>query len=372
MVIGRVRMHRNANGTWRLRWTDDTGRAREQRARDDAQAMTRAAEINNAVSRPGAAWRADSRLADVVAAAIDPAGRPSWGPRHHERLTSLARCHLVAALGDRACNRLTPADWAGVLVRMQSEGYAGSTVKGVRDLMRLVVEWGKFAGVWDRWADPLFGVQLPKAVKASTPGRTEPIRPEEVPTVAACAALAAELDKQGNWGLAVRLAYRCGLRWGEILAVGGGASGRLFNRFDPVTRQLHIDWQWNESQRDGLTLTLPKHDKTRVVIVPADLADELAAATGPECGFLLVGPRGGIPRRSNAGRRILRPAMDCCGYPAELTLHSMRHRAAVDLVTLLTLPDASAQLGHHSPKFTLERYVGIDGEHLDRVRAATA
>lgn len=121
----------------------------------------------------------------------------------------------------------------------------------------------------------------------------------ELPNDEQCAALFAALAELGQptWSLAMRLARRCGARWGELVALRP-----LDILFEPH-RSVHIRRALEQSGR-GLVFKAPKNAQARATIFPTSLAadlrahvDQVSRARGEE-GLLFPGTDGGP-----AGRR---------------------------------------------------------------------
>lgn len=202
ITVGRVQVNPIGGDRWRIRWTDLSGRGQEHRRHGRDNAVAEAGRIDAQLEALGAPppVRADGsgqkaqapkprrrigphdRMSDVIAAAIDPSARPSWGRRHSDRLSSLARCHLVPTIGELRAGDLRPGDCARILTDMQNAGYQGTTVKGVLDLLKLIVDWGRHHGVWQPYDDPLYAVSIPKSSAVGVRERTGRIDRIHVPS----------------------------------------------------------------------------------------------------------------------------------------------------------------------------------------------
>jgi hypothetical protein len=398
-VIGRVRIFAvrtgKDSGAFRLIATVNGRQQERYGTRDLAEAKRRAKTWDGELGIPGAAVDPNTRFGEVVRVFLAPATHPNWGRKHHDRYVSLARNHLGAVAGKR-CRSLSAGDFNAVLAGMVEAGYAEDTVKGVLDLIRAVVRYGQANKAWYPWEQPLYGVELPKkalirrklaageAIEDETkPGTVRPMDLSELPTKPQAIALREALAELFDWkhALMEELAERVGLRWGEV-------AGLSPEQWVPETRELHIVRQLNEYDNGRFEFTLPKFDKTRTVIVPADMVERMNQACAEAIArhdqrtrsgrsrnplrLLFTGPHGGWWRRSNWRRRVLADAFVKASWPEHLTWHSLRHRFCVTALERLTIEDVSRLAGHHSPAFTQRKYVAADDDYLERARRATA
>ena len=91
-------------------------------------------------------------------------------------------------------------------------------------------------------------------------------------------------------------------------------------------------------------------------------ATELRGSTG----YLFCATKGG-PARRPTHRKIWRKAAEEAGWESLWTPHDLRHVAACWMLYDLKAEPAQVAnwLGHHSPAFTMARYVGIRGDILE-------
>ena len=209
-----------------------------------------------------------------------------------------------------------------------------------------------------------------------------------LPSDAQCADLFSAMEAQGQprWALAMRLAHRSGLRWGEL--TGLQASDVEFT----PNRIVHVRRAVEQTSAGPPTLKTPKNGKTRTTIFPRSLSedlqhlvDQVATEQGPG-GLLFPNRTGGIARRSSfqqiwikaaaaADWPMSAPLRRSAGYgeaqkgwrwtgAARWTVHDLRHVAACWMLFDLGLDPAIAadKLGHADPAFTVQRYVGVRGD----------
>ena len=206
------------------------------------------------------------------------------------------------------------------------------------------------------------------AAKAEHQGQTVGFIPrDELPNDEQCQALFAAFDARGEptWALAMRLAHRSGVRWGELIAL------RPRDVEVAPHRILRVDRAVEQSRQTRLFKT-PKNAQRRTTIYPASLASDLAnhmKAVRVEWGedsLLFPGPDGQPAERRRFLRLWHRTARNA-GWPmrnekqAIWHPHDLRHVAACWMLFDVGIDAAVAarMLGHTSPAFTLSRYVGV-------------
>lgn len=389
-ISGPVRVDQRTDGRYRLVATVYGQQVERSGTRDLDTARERADAWASELGLPAPALNAGCYYKDLVKAYLT-APHEGWGKKNRHRLEGFARNHLVPALGGKRARNVNAAACQALLNKLADKGYSESLVGGVLTLMRSVAKHGRHTGVYNPSLDPLYGLSMPADDKftctktATKPGVVLPVTAAEVPTVPLCDDLTEGLYLlRSSYGLMVELSVECGHRWGELI----GASPEQWNA---ETRVFTIDRQLVEYDNGPAEWKLPKHNKVRAVTVSETLAPKLTAAceaallagrthkfhdkrTGrtEERVLIFTGERGGWLRRSNFNRRVLRPAMDDCGWPETLTWHSLRHRFCVSMGALMEWTDVAQLAGHHSAQFTLAKYAQADDDVLERAKAAVA
>lgn len=373
-VIGGVRFYEREDrpGKWRVFWQEN-GRQREANAssRDEAERIAiRLWQSSEAELRPGAALNPDLPFWIILEAWLNPDAHADWrSPNTLAKKRSVVSSLVKPRLGHIPARDLTPAVINRALADLADQGYKASTIREALVVIKAAVSWGQDQGAWDQWARPLKGVGLPKTVHVSN--IVEAVdRALEVPTRSQVESLAVAMDglRSGEGlrlGLMVRVAASSGLRLGEQL-------GLLCGDVLP-SRKIRVVRQARECAGKLELEVLPKHGKTRTTVVGRDVAEELAEAMAGRSASALVFPtrRGGPWRRSNFGP-LFREARLKSEYPDHLTWHSLRHFFCVDLLDKGVKPATVTELaGHHSTRFTLERYVGASSDYLDEALGAT-
>ena len=367
--VGPVRVVERSDGRFRV-LTTIQGKQRERTKRALGAARELADEWAAELAVPGATTKPSATYGDLLTEFLHEDRHLHWGRKHRDRLRGFARNHLVEIAGVR-CRDISDVHFNRVLRQMSEEGYAHDTVKGVLDLIKTSVKYGRQKGYWPAWLDPAYGVRQPPApVDVAPPGQVQPLDPSELPTADQTHALLHRLGLlHPTWRLLGSLAVTSGLRWGELI-------GLTPAQWSPADGVLVIDRQLSEHDH-GFEFKLPKHRKVRQVLVRPDLHEQLTERSLTPAGtfdghdLLFAGVKGGVLRRSNFNRRVARPCMDDAGWSGDLVWHSLRHRFCVDMLTAgVPIEDVSALAGHASTDFTYKKYVSADANHIDRARTS--
>ena len=307
--------------------------------------------------------------------------------RFRDKQTYLLRRWVLPRIGGRRVTAWTPADSAAVIAEVRRVGCSHALVQDVGAVMRaLVTHARRLRWLTAQSEDPMWMVRYAKA--PSVQGAASVYVPRSaLPTDEQCAALFDAMERLGHhrWAVAMRLAHRSGLRWGELIALQARDI-----EFEPA-RVVQVRRAVEQPTRGPATLKAPKNGKTRTTIFPKSLTDELrmlvddtAADAGPE-GLLFPSRSGRIMRRSNFQQVWIRAA-DAAGWPmtnplqrtsgygqantgwrwtgaAKWSPHDLRHVAACWMLFDLGLDPAvvADKLGHADPSFTIKRYIGVRG-----------
>jgi integrase len=378
------------------------GRSPSHKLIDTTAGTTRDRAEAKAV-RLAAAYRGEGgRLADkpfekLVASYLDPASHDDWGPRRAGDVGDMLRNHLPATIRRTPCAELRKEQFVRLLNTLRSENYAPNTVAQIGSVLRGIVTYGIENDYFPVGRDPMRGVKY--SIRSSSTSEDPLWVPfEDRPSLVQADDLAAALSAETGcwwWELATKVASRCGLRWGELIALRA-------EDIDLTEQLIHVDWQLAE-HKGKHTRRRPKNNKRRVVPYPdflhADLVKRIAevqqaagemyrggASKSPH-GLLFCGTRGTEPRRSNFNRRALTPARLAAGWPAETWnddgvayrqwrwgWHSLRHAAASWYLSSpangglgLDPADAAKMLGHSVPVL-MRMYVQPPADFLDTAR----
>jgi integrase len=155
------------------------------------------------------------------------------------------------------------------------------------------------------------------------------------------------------YGVHLLTAAQTGLRWGELV-------GLPIENADLLRGELHIQQQLIEVD-GGLRIsdTLKTPTSRRTVTIGRRLSELIGEHIGrfPNShGLVFTGPEGGLLRRSNFAKRVLKPAARKIDRP-DLSMHDLRHtHASLLLASGEPITVVSARLGHKHPATTLRTY----------------
>jgi integrase len=202
-----------------------------------------------------------------------------------------------------------------VLAAARREDMSNALAQDIGAAMRALVAHARRL----RWLtahseDPMWTVRYAK--KATVQGAAAVYVPRSsLPTDAECAALFNALDQLGHhrWSVAMRLAHRAGLRWGELVALQAQDV-----EFEPA-RIVHVRRAVEQGARGPATVKPPKNGKARSTIFPKSVAADLRAVVGAArarggVALLFASRSGGIVRRS-AFQQVWVRAADAAGWP---------------------------------------------------------
>ena len=364
----------------------------EEQARAKAREVEQFIALQASLREPDRTARTVDRLADRY---IDE-HLCSLSVRFREKQTWLLKRWVRPHVGNRVVTAWTPAESAALIAAVRRSGAADSTVQDVGAVMRgLVTHARRLRWLTSQSEDPMWMVRYSKA--AAVQGNTALYVPRSsLPTDAECAALFAALEDlgQSRWAVAMRLAHRSGVRWGELTAL------RPFD-IDLETRVVHVRRAVEQPGSGPATMKTPKNGRVRTTIFPKSLMDPLTSiveTTISERGtdaLLFPNRSGGIARRATFQTLWVRAA-DAAGWPmttpltrsagygeknkgwrwtgaAKWTPHDLRHVAACWMLFDLKLDAAivADKLGHADPAFTIKRYVGVRGDADLAARSVT-
>ncbi len=180
----------------------------------------------------------------------------------------------------------------------------------------------------------------------------------------------AVLEASGSFRPFVGVCVFAGLRLGE-------AAGLQLGDVNFLGRTISVHRQVQGSSIASAKLVPPKYGSERTIYVPDELTKALSAHVAAE-GItdpgrqLFLTPLGRLWQRNNAGEewRRIRKAV---GLPDDVTLHTLRHTFASNLIAsgcdVVTVQRA---LGHAQPSITLNTYSHLWPSAEDKTRAATA
>lgn len=394
-TVGPVQVYERPDGRHRLVASIDGRQVERSGTRDVDVAKERAETWARELGMPNPAVHGGAYFRDTVVDFLE-FPHPKWGRNHRDRFEGFARNHINPGIGKKRNNEIDAKVCFKLLKDLAEAGYSWSLVHGVFTLIKAVVNHGRHTGVWQPAFNPVYGLTMPAKddftcdVPEAGIGNVLVLDAAELPTEEETEQLIHRLGLlDDDYALMGELSAECGLRYGELV-------GSCPEQWNKKTLVFTVDRQLVEYDDGTAEWKLPKHEKVRAVPVPSRLADRLTArceAATREFTFfdrrtkqnetrclLFTGPRGGWWRRSNFNRRVARPCMDDAEWPATLTWHDLRHRFCVSMLKQLAaaggttevavVADVAKLAGHHSPDFTMKKYIHADSGVLDRARAA--
>lgn len=218
--------------------------------------------------------------------------------RYQERQDSILRTWVLPHLGHLSVAAWTPAHSESVINAARAK-LAPATVQNIGSCLRSLVTFAHKSRWLSREVDPMWRVSY--SIKPEHQGEAPGFIPrDELPNDEQCEALSAAFVDLGapEWALAMRLASRSGVRWGELIALRPCDIDFEPHRVVRVSRSV-------EQSRQGLAFKAPKNAQRRTTIFPASLTPTLrthvevvAAKAGPEA-LLFPGRTGRPPERRN-------------------------------------------------------------------------
>lgn len=374
---------RDRNGRWRVVWTNPhTGKKRSAERSSELEALEVAREVVAMLDapRPGAANQR-RKMAELVAYYLDP-NRPdthTWSAGYRARQDSICRTWVLPHVGELRCQDVTPDHLKRVVAEAARAGRTAETLHTIASTITGVCTAGREAGFFAESADPAAGIRRPirKVVRAGESGKY--VDPATIPSTDQADELAAYMGERWEWWreLQANLATYTGLRLGELLPLR------------PVdlnlkSGQIDVLRAWS---RKGQAFTAPKWGRQRTTFLIGSLLEPLerrCAELDDPNDFLFPRPSGGLDAGASLATTRFNVARRALGWPRHphnpkrwlWTWHSLRHTFCTWCLATppdglgLEVADVAYFAGHHSPEFTMSRYVSRRAGAVDRARAA--
>ena len=352
---------------WRVSWRDDGGAQRTKRGFGTKGAAQAWWERRSMVSRLPAsttvaeAWERASASAD-------------WRPSTHAAMERTWRLHVSprwARVQVQEVRGVAVEEWLGELADTMSR----ASVTRARAVLSKSMEWSVRAGILA--SSPVTAVRTPRRDRPTIGPRSRDIATGDgdglrVPSAVAVAAIATVVEDSAPEAgpvraAMIRLLAATGLRWGEAAAL-------RYSDVDLAASRARISR--TASVIDGeITIGPPKGGTARIIALP-----RAAVAAIEERGDVPHGPASlvfpslaGRPMRSpgrsgwwkSAVREVAASGIE---VPASLTPHDLRHHAATNFLRAgLPITVVARQLGHSTPRVTLDVYAGVIDGDLDAI-----
>lgn len=363
---------KDAAGSHRIRWSEPGKGQQERTAKGKSKAHEIADEITARVQQASLETVEQIRenmkvstLAQRYLATI-PAGG------YRDRQEAIIRLWIKPQIGHLdVVEGWSPAKSKHILDTMRAKGLSQAYIQNVGSCMRSMISFAHASYWLGKGEDPMFKVAYQE--KAKYQGESVHYVPRNtVPSLEQVQDLceAGRSIDQERLALMWELKSFCGARWAEIIALRPAD-------FDMRFRRVFINKTVNERRGGRLEFTSStKNGKARHSVFPKSIEErlgELLDSVSPS-DLVFVGANGKPLRRSNH-LRFWYPAAEKAGWPMESrraasgglkpiwSPHDLRHSAACWMLFDLKAepPDVAFWLGHHSPAFTMARYVGQRG-----------
>lgn len=338
-----------ANGVWRARYRDQNGKEHTKHEK---------------TKRAAQKWLDEQTAAIVTGQWADPgAGRITWdewvsrwvGMQVWADGTATAATTAVESVPWRlkAIRDVKHGDVQTWVTKESERGLAASTIRTRLNYVQMAFRAAVDNQVIPR--NPASRVKTPRIRKR-----------EATMKILTAEQVNASLEAAGDFRPFVAVCVFAGLRLGE-------AAGLQASDVDRDRNNISVRRQVQGTSIPTTKITPPKAGSEREVFVPVELVDLLAGVGNPTPGqFLFRTPLGHLYNRNSAGeewRRIRKAA----GLGEDVTLHTLRHTFASNLIAsgcdVVTVQRA---LGHSQPSITLNVYSHLWPSAEDKTRSATA
>jgi integrase len=337
-------LRQKPSGRWEARYRDDRGRLRGKTFATKVEARRFLARVNADVQRGD---YVDPRGGKEMFGSLATAWLASglhWKPLTRRRYEGVLTSHLLPEFQESPVGSIDRHGVQEYLGKLVAGGLSPGTVRKIYAVLRMVLDTAVETRALR--ANPAIGVRLPKA-SARKMLVLEAFQVEQ---------LAVEVG--APYELLIRFAAWSGLRAGEI-------AGLQLSDVDLLRARVQV--ATSVADMGGALLRGDtKNSRVRMISIPADLRDEIAAylnargVTGAEPdAALFVGPKGGPLRHGNFYSRRFRPAVGRALPPSlhGLRFHDLRHTCASLLIANGWHPKAvSDHLGHASIQITMDLY----------------
>jgi integrase len=325
--MARGSIERLASGRYRARWYTRDGRhpSRTFTLKKDAETVLRRAIVDSERAGVDIAPR-DETISTLIKAwwpSVERSVKPRTADRYREHVRTIER-HPISR------DPLQRVDYAAAQAFVDDLGaqYAPKTVAGIYGVLALVLKDAAKRGKVTR-AIPKPVMPLPRRATLVIPTR------DEVQQLAEAS--------DARLHVAVELAGFCGLRQGELLALG-----RADVDVDKATVFVH---QARNKASGAIEST--KTDAARVVHVPDRVRVSLSSHLGEYDGALL------FPVTASVFDKSWRHARHACGLTG-VRFHDLRHAAASMMIHAgWNINQVSKQLGHANANMTLSVYAHL-------------
>ena len=265
---------------------------------------------------------------------------------------------IYPALGDLKLPEITPAQITALLLDIQAEGKAHSTVIKVYTILHSFFKMAYLGDMIDR--NPMDKVERPKPRKSeATAEGPQAYTPAEVQRL--FQALEAEPLK---WRAMVHLLIDTGIRRGECCAL-------RWQDVDFANGSITVAGNLCYTAAKGVYLDTPKNGRTRTVYAGAATLALLRQLRGQQArkaisAYIFTQETGPEPMHPQSPTRYLKKLSERCGVP-DLHPHKLRHTfASIAITNGADVASVSEALGHSDKAVTLRMYTHASEESISQ------
>lgn len=284
--------------------------------------------------------------------------------------------HIYPALGSFKLPDVTPAQISALLLDMQTEGFAFSTIIGVYTALSQLFTMAYMADLIER--NPMDKVLKPRQNKDTADIKADgypSFTAEELRHILAC------LDQEPlHWRAYVRLMLDTGMRRGEVC-------GLQWEFVDFENSQITVAGNLCYTKEKGVYLTTPKNGKTRTIDIPPDVMQLLRQLEAQQIAEKRAGQKVFDIRKARS-KTISPYVFHQTGTPdpihpqsptryfkrfsqkygiSDFHPHKLRHSfASLAIVNGADIASVSQVLGHSNKATTLRMYTHADQESMKR------
>lgn len=265
---------------------------------------------------------------------------------------------IYPALGELKLPEITPAQITALLLDIQAEGKAHSTVIKVYTILHSFFKMAYLGDIIDR--NPMDKVERPKP-------RKEEVKTEspQAYTPAEVQALFQALDGEPlKWRALVHLLIDTGIRRGECCAL-------RWQDVDFATGSITVSGNLCYTATRGVYLDTPKNGRTRTVYAGTATLALLRQLRGQQArkaisAYIFTQETGPEPMHPQSPTRYLKKLSERCGVP-DLHPHKLRHTfASIAITNGADVASVSEALGHSDKAVTLRMYTHASEESISQ------
>lgn len=265
---------------------------------------------------------------------------------------------IYPALGDLKLPEITPAQITALLLDIQAEGKAHSTVIKVYTILHSFFKMAYLGDVIDR--NPMDKVERPKPRKSeATAEEHQSYTPAEVQRL-----FQALEDEPLKWRALVHLLIDTGIRRGECCAL-------RWQDVDFATGSITVSGNLCYTVAKGVYLDTPKNGRARTVYAGAVTLALLRQLRGQQArkaisAYIFTQETSPEPMHPQSPTRYLKKLSERYGIP-DLHPHKLRHTfASIAITSGADVASVSEALGHSDKAVTLRMYTHASEESISQ------